>query len=423
MGKSFNWPKLEVRLTPDWLDKYEKEYLLSAKLAAKFGSPYYFNAGAPYMPGEMVCTQCCRFYMQHSSWNDKEDIYNGVLRGGVIQTTTINTAQAAYEAKGSDEKLFEEIRKRMDAARDVSFIKINEIKARLADGFLPFLSQPVDNKPKKITWHDYNYHNGKLHAEGEYSRTLPGTPYLDPERQGVTIGALGINETVKAHVGAEIHESPDAWKTGLKIIDFMRRVVDEYTKESGTYFGLVQSPAESCSVRLAQMDLKKYGDRAVVQGNPKTLENGYPAVYYTNSTHVNVNAAIPLGKRIMTEASFHPLFNGGTILHVFLGESSPDPEALWKFTRRIAEKTLTGYFAYTKDTTICKACKKVHFGLLDKCPTCGADGSTLEHWSRITGYYQEVSGWNAGKREELRQRHRYDMKEEAVKEKPISVPA
>ena len=125
----------------------------------------------------------------------------------------------------------------------------------------------------------------------------------------------------------------------------------------------------------------------------------------------------------MTEASFHPLFNGGTILHVFLGEAFPDSEALWKFTRHIAEKTLTGYFAYTKDTTICKACKKVHYGLLEKCPNCGAIGTALEHWSRITGYYQEVSGWNAGKREELRNRNRYTIEKEVVNEKPISVIA
>ena len=31
----------------------------------------------------------------------------------------------------------------------------------------------------------------------------------------------------------------------------------------------------------------------------------------------------------------------------------------------------------------------------------------LEYYSRITGYYQKVSGWNTGKLEEFRNRHRY----------------
>jgi len=423
IGKPFNWPKLEIRLTRDWLKRYEEQYLLSAKLAAKYGTPYYFNAGAPYMQGEMVCTQCCRFYMQHSSWNDEEDLYNGTLRGGVIQSTTINLPQCAYEAKGDDAKLFEEIRVRMDAAKDVSLIKINEVKKRLVGGFLPFLSQPIDDKPYKIAIYDFDYGDGGLKITGEHGYTLGGTPYLEPDRQGVTIGTVGINETVKVHTGSELHESEDALRFGLKIANFMRSVVDEYTKSAGTYFGLVQSPAESAAVRLAQMDLKRYGPRAVVQGDSKKVENGSPAVYYTNSSHVNVDAGVPLGKRIATEASFHPLYNGGTIMHVFLGEAYPDADALWKLTEYIATKTLTGYFAYTKDMTICKACKRVHYGLLDTCPNCAANGDQLEHWSRITGYYQEVSGWNAGKKEELRRRYRYSVTNKTEATQSITVSA
>jgi ribonucleoside-triphosphate reductase len=421
MGKPFNWPKLEIRLTPDWLRKYEEEYLSSAKLAAKYGTPYYFNAGAPYMPGEMVCTQCCRFYMQHSSWNDEHDLYHGTLRGGVIQSTTINLPQCAYEAKGDDEKLFEEIRLRMDAAKDVSLIKINEVKKRLVEGFLPFLSQPVDDESYTMTIHDYDYSAGQLKVVGERQRTLIGTPYLVPDRQGVTVGTLGINEMLKVYTGAELHESEDAWRFGLKMVNYMRSVVDEYSRETGIYFGLVQSPAESASVRLAQIDLKRYGSSAIVQGEPTRMENGSPAVYYTNSSHMNVNAEVPLGKRITTEASFHPLYNGGTIMHIFLGESYPDAEALWKFTEYMATKTLTGYFAYTKDMTICKACKTMHYGLLERCPECGAQGGQLEHWSRVTGYYQEVSGWNAGKREELRNRYRYNVTSKGARPTPIAV--
>jgi len=158
---------------------------------------------------------------------------------------------------------------------------------------------------------------------------------------------------------------------------------------------------------LAQIDLGKYGSQALVQGNPRKMENGLSSVYYTNSSHVNVAASVPLGKRIKIESSFHPLLSGGTIMHVFLGEAHPDAEALWKLTKYISTKTLTGYFAYTKDMTICKACKRTNFGLLDICPNCSAEGGLLEHWSRVTGYYQEISGWNAGKREELRNRYRY----------------
>jgi anaerobic ribonucleoside-triphosphate reductase len=36
-------------------------------------------------------------------------------------------------------------------------------------------------------------------------------------------------------------------------------------------------------------------------------------------------------------------------------------------------------------------------------------GRPIEHWSRITGYYQNVSGWNPGKVAELRERKRYSV--------------
>jgi hypothetical protein len=36
-------------------------------------------------------------------------------------------------------------------------------------------------------------------------------------------------------------------------------------------------------------------------------------------------------------------------------------------------------------------------------------GNAIQHWSRITGYYQNVSGWNKGKIAELHDRKRFDI--------------
>lgn len=40
------------------------------------------------------------------------------------------------------------------------------------------------------------------------------------------------------------------------------------------------------------------------------------------------------------------------------------------------------------------------------CPECGSHDCA--QISRVTGYLQEVSGWNSGKRQELKDRQRYD---------------
>jgi len=97
--------------------------------------------------------------------------------------------------------------------------------------------------------------------------------------------------------------------------------------------------------------------------------------------------------------------NGGDMLHVWLGDASPDVEALYKLTKRIATKTHVGYYAYTKDLTVCSDCGRVTSPLNERCPNCGS--SNVEWWSRVTGYYQAVSGWNKGKVRELQDRHRH----------------
>ncbi|RLF13123.1 MAG: anaerobic ribonucleoside-triphosphate reductase, partial [Thermoprotei archaeon] len=82
----------------------------------------------------------------------------------------------------------------------------------------------------------------------------------------------------------------------------------------------------------------------------------------------------------------------------------PDPEALYKLTWKIAKTSQVGYFAYTKDLTICEDCGDVSGGILDQCPRCNSPN--VRYWSRVTGYYQEVSGWNEAKKKELKERYR-----------------
>jgi hypothetical protein len=55
-------------------------------------------------------------------------------------------------------------------------------------------------------------------------------------------------------------------------------------------------------------------------------------------------------------------------------------------------------------------------GGIEYCPLCGdpvCPGGCLSHdifqLSRVTGYLQDVSGWNAGKQQELKDRHKVDI--------------
>jgi anaerobic ribonucleoside-triphosphate reductase len=373
VGKPFNFPKCEVKLRREYLDEFEEEYLKVSKLAAKFGTPYYLNLCPDYMP-DIVNSQCCRLIFTPDS-DELEDFHKGALRMGSLQVVTINLPRVAYDAKGNDDKVFEILDKRMDLAREVLLVKQDIIRKRLKEGALPFCG---------------------MDCEGE--------SYLNIDKQVLNVGFVGLNEMLKAHTGHELHEGGDAWRFGLRVIKHMVDRTTKYTQETGYRFGCIQTPAESCAHRLAMIDLKLFGEKAIVQGD---LSKG--AVYYTNSSHVRPSVGLPLFERINIESSFHPLTRGGAILHVWLGEKEPSAESMWNLTKRIAKNSLAAYFTYTRDLTICQKCNTVEGGRLTNCKKCGANGDDLEYWSRVTGYYQRVRGWNSGKVQEFKDRNRYEI--------------
>ena len=381
IGKSFNFPKFEVQVDPKDIKKgkNEDELLKVSELAAKFGTPYYI-IHQPYMP-DFACYQCCSFLMPLDDASTEDDVANGTIRGGGLQVVTINLPQLAYESSGDDDKLFEVLQERMEKAKQALVLKKEIIDRNLRNNLLPFMNQPIDDE---------------------------GTKYLATDKQSYIIGLVGMNEMVKAHTGNELHESDDAWRFGLKVMKRMRDIVADFREKTGLNFALARTPAESCSYRLAQIDLERYDGRVIANG-PQD------AAYYSNSFHVNPSADVPLWKRLSIEGAFHPLTDGGAMSHVWLGESNPGAEGIYELTKKIATKTAIQYFAFTKDLSVCKNCNFTVGGLTDECPKCGS--TNIEWWSRITGYYQNVAGWNKGKLEELAERRRYGTSGESTEVK------
>ncbi|MHA2023370.1 MAG: anaerobic ribonucleoside-triphosphate reductase, partial [Candidatus Thorarchaeota archaeon] len=188
----------------------------------------------------------------------------------------------------------------------------------------------------------------------------------------------------------------------------------EYGEELGLSFGVTRTPAESAAGRLAAKDYRAY------TGIRKYLKGDHPNVYYTNSTTLDVSAPLALSERIKKEGMFHPMMDGGALTNVFLGEANPDPDALWKLTLKIAKNTLNSYWAFTKDILACPKCsyqtgidwRNAKFASIEDmatipCPKCGYIG--VDIISRVTGYLQSTNSWNAAKRQEFLDRHRYTL--------------
>ncbi|MBR9682586.1 MAG: anaerobic ribonucleoside-triphosphate reductase [Candidatus Aenigmarchaeota archaeon] len=373
LGKPFNFPKMEVGLHPSDMKKgrYDEELLKLSGLAAKFGTPYYI-INQPYMP-EFACYQCCAFLMPLGESSDAEDMQNGTVRGGSLQVVTLNLPQLAYEANGNDNKMFELIDERIEMIKRVMIIRRDLIEKNLKNGMLPFMGQKIGDEK--------------------------GSRYLEPNKQSFTIGIVGMNELVKTHTGNELHENPQAWAFGLKVMKYLKGKTAELREATGLNFALARTPAESTGGRLAKIDRKKYKN-AIYQGDANSND-----IYYTNSFHVRPNAGVPLFDRLNIEGSFHPLTDGGAMTHVWLGEATPDAEVLMDLTKKIALNTAIQYMAFTKDLTICDACGHTAGGTHEKCVKCGSE--KIQVWSRITGYYQNIKGWNKSKRAELKDRQRY----------------
>jgi len=319
-------------------------------------------------------SNCCAYLMPLDKSINTDNLEEEVIRGGSLQVVTINLPQIAYEAKGDDKKLFELLEERMKKAKMVMLLRRDIVEKNLKNGLLPFLSQKVNENER----------------------------YFETDKQSYTIGLVGINEMVKFHTGEELHESRSAWMFGLKVMKYMKEVVARFRKETGLNFALARTPAESTASRLARIDRKIYRAKAIVQGDATT-----DSIYYTNSFHVRPSADIDLFERMKIEGAFHPLTDGGAMSHIWLGETHPNSEAIMNLTKKIAVKTAIQYMAYTKDLTICESCGFVTGGLHEKCPKCKS--SHVQNWSRITGYYQNIKGWDKGKIAELHDRKRYGV--------------
>lgn len=386
-GKPHLFPNTIIKARPDAFKRPEQRDIMlkTHELFAKYGTPYIANICSDWQH-DSVAYMGCRTRTS-GDWADKRGYANpleSTIRCGNIHYNTVNLPRIAIEAGGDDAKAISILDDRMDLIMDSLLVKHDIITRRLYNNHvLPFLSQDgVDEHGRR----------GMYYRFDDLTHTL---------------GFVGLNEYVKHITGADLHSG--GYNVGLSCVKHMREWADRLADETGWRWTLTQTPAETTAGRFALLDMQEYGDRAIVNGDRKS-----GAVYYTNSSHLKVDAPTPIYERAKLEGKFHPLCNGGHIAHFFLGEGYPDPEALLSLTEKLCRNTDAGLFDYTKDLSVCKNCATTTGGLVDKCPTCGATGASLEYYSRITGYCQRIGtgsnqtgGWNAYKQAELRDRHRH----------------
>ena len=337
----------------------------------------YYKEGHPET--EISYMGCRTRVMANYACPDKE-----VSTGrGNLSFTSINLPRIAIKVNHNVDMFFSELDRMIDLVVAQLFERF-EIQAAKKVRNYPFLmGQGVWLDSDKLDWDD------------EVREVLKhGT---------LSVGFIGLAETLKCLIGMHHGESEAAQNLGLEIIGHMRKRVDEYTRKTGMNVTLVATPAEGLSGRFVRIDRKKYG----------VIEGVTDRDYYTNSFHIPVYYPISAMEKIRKEAPYHALTNGGHITYVEMdGDPTQNLEAFEKVVR-FMEKCGVGYGSINHPVDRDPECG--YNGIIgDTCPQCGRheDEHRFERIRRITGYLVgSLDKWNNGKRAEERDRVKHSLEE------------
>ncbi len=320
-------------------------FRLSCKVSAKRLFPNFVFLDAPYNlqyykpghPETEVATMGCRTRVMGNVHDPSRQI---AYSRGNLSFTSINLPRLAIESHG-DEKLFYE---KLQAMLEL-------VAQQLLDRFEIQASKRVYNYPFLMgqgVWLD----SDKLGAQDEVREVLKhGT---------LSIGFIGLAETLTSLYGAHHGESEESQKKGLEIIGYMRDFCDKKSQEMKMNFTLLATPAEGLSGRFIKMDQKRYGKIPGVTDRE----------YYTNSFHIPVWYEISAYDKIRLEAPYHALCNAGHISYVELdGDTAKNVEAFEAIVRWMHDCNV-GYGSINHPVDRDPVCGYV--GVIgDVCPRCG----------------------------------------------------
>ncbi|MDR1384626.1 MAG: anaerobic ribonucleoside triphosphate reductase, partial [Planctomycetaceae bacterium] len=298
---------------------------------------------------------------------------------GNLSFTSINLPRIAIKSHGNTEWFFEELDRKLDLCV-AQLLERLEIQSAKKTRNYPFLMG-------EGIWID----SEKLKPDDEVREVLKhGT---------LSVGFIGLAETLKALIGVHHGESVTAQNLGLEIISYMRHYLDMYSKKTNLNFTLLATPAEGLSGRFVKLDYENYGK----------IEGVTDREYYTNSFHVPVYHSVSIMDKIRLEAPYHALTNAGHITYVEVdGDVTKNLEAFEKIIHAMCDSGI-GYGSVNHPVDRDTVCG--YTGVIkDSCPHCGREEGDVpfERIRRITGYLVgTLERFNKAKRQEVADRVRH----------------
>jgi ribonucleoside-triphosphate reductase len=326
----------------------------SMEVSAKRLFPNFCFIDAPYnlkyyKKGDYrteIATMGCRTRVFASVFPESDGIVTG---RGNLSFTTVNLVRIGIkhgiclkERKEADwEGFYKELDEKMDLVRD-----------ELLERFDFQANQHVRNFPF-------------LMGQGNWfgsEKLGPNDTLRDVIKHGtLSIGFIGLAETLVAMTGKHHGEDEDARDLGLDIVTHMREKCDEYSKKHKLNFSLLATPAEGIAGRFTKIDRKEFGK----------IKGVTDREFYTNSFHVPVYYPISAFEKIEIEAPYHNLCNAGHITYIELdGDPSQNVAACESVIRKMHDEGI-GYGSVNHPVDRDPVCGFSGIITGDRCPHCG----------------------------------------------------
>jgi len=374
-GRVFTFPIPTYNMTKDF-DWDNPNYELLWQVTGKYGIPYFANFINSDMDPKDARSMCCRLRL-----DTKQLAYRGGgLFGsnpltGSIGVVTINLPRIGYLAKDENE-FFSLLEEKMELAKESLEIKRKIIEKYMDMGLYPYSKYYLRQIKERFDCYWKNHFS--------------------------TIGLIGMNEAIYNLLQTTINS--EVGKTfSLRVMDFMREKITKYQEQTNNNYNLEATPGEGTTYRLALLDKKHYPDilcaSDIIDKAPEVKKP-----YYTNSTHLPVHSTDDAFEALDHQDALQTKYTGGTVLHLFLGESINEPQSVKNFVHKVCQQYHLPYISITPTFSICPNHGYIH-GEEHVCSQCDA---LCEVYSRVVGYLRPVSQWNDGKVCEFHQRTTYN---------------
>ena len=354
--------------------RYDYITKLAVKCSSKRMYPDYISAKKmrENYEGNVFSCMGCRSFL--STWKDENGNYKfeGRFNQGVV---SINLPQIGILAKGDEEVFWKLLDERLSLSYEALMCRHKSLEGTLSD-------------VSPIHW-----------QYGAIARLKKGEkidPLLKNGYSTISLGYIGLYEATKLMKGVS-HTTPEGEEFALRVMNRMRKAVDQWKEETGLGFGLYGTPAESLCYRFARIDRERFG---VI---PDVTDKGY----YTNSYHVDVRENIDAFSKFKFESQFQKISSGGAISYVEVPNMAKNLEAMEEVVKFIYDNIQ--YAEFNTKSDYCQVCGFdgeiiINDDMEWECPQChNKDKAKMNVTRRTCGYLGE-NFWNIGKTKEIKSR-------------------